>query len=192
MTLVPLSGPAIEPISLTDAKIHLRVDNDAEDTLIQSLITAARVHIEVSLSIAMIRQNWLWLLDAWPARRALPLPLRPVSAITSVRVIDAGGTAQTLPADAYLLDGRGNPARLVASKTGAWPKPGQVAYGIEISLEAGYGAATGDVPQPLRQALLLLVAHWFEQREPVEAGQEAVSLPDTVAALLAPYRQVRL
>jgi len=57
---------------------------------------------------------------------------------------------------------------------------------------AGYGAAASDVPQPLRQAVLLLVAHWFERREPVELGSALETVPMTVGGLLAPYRSVRL
>lgn len=192
MTLVPLAGPASEPVSLEEAKAHLRVDADAEDTLIQSLITAARVHVEVSLGIALVSQSWLWLLDRWPEGRIAEIPLRPVQAVSSVKVKDASGSPVTMPASNYLLDGRGNPARLIASGPAGWPSPGVAANGIEVELQAGYGPAGGDVPRPLRHAVLLLVAHWFERREPVEVGDEMVTLPEMVSELLQPYRRVRL
>jgi uncharacterized phiE125 gp8 family phage protein len=192
MTLVPIAGPTSEPVSLEEAKAHLRVDADSEDTLIQSLITAARVHVEVSLGIAIQTQTWLWILDHWPDGRIAELPLRPVQAVTSVRVRDANGTPVTMPASNYLLDGRGNPARLIASGPGSWPASGMAANGIEVELQAGYGSLAGDVPRPIRQAILLLVAHWFERREPVEVGDAIVTLPDMVSELLQPYRRVRL
>ena len=192
MTLVPIAGPTSEPVSLEETKAHLRVDADAEDTLILSLITAARVHVEVSLGVALLTQSWLWLLDRWPEGRIAEIPLRPVQAVTAVRVKDAGGTPVTMPASNYLLDGRGSPARLIASGPAGWPAPGMAANGIEIELQAGYGALASDVPRPIRQAVLLLVAHWFERREPVEVGDEMVTLPDMVGELLQPYRRVRL
>ena len=64
--------------------------------------------------------------------------------------------------------------------------------GVKITFTAGYGDAAGDVPEPLRQALLLLVAHWYERREPVVLGETAIQVPETVQSLLLPYRRVRL
>ena len=63
---------------------------------------------------------------------------------------------------------------------------------IEIAVTAGFGDAGSDVPEPVRQALLLLIAHWYEQREPVMLGGERADIPGTVAGLLAPYRPIRL
>lgn len=192
MTLVPVAGPTSEPVSLEEAKAHLRVDGNAEDTLIQSLITAARVHVEVSLGVALLTQTWLWILDRWPDGRIAEIPLRPVQAVTGVRVKDSNGTPVTMPASNYLLDGRGTPARLIASAQAGWPVPGMAANGIEIDLQAGYGAQAADVPRPIRHAVLLLVAHWFERREPVEVGDEMVTLPHMVSDLLQPYQRVRV
>ena len=74
----------------------------------------------------------------------------------------------------------------------AWPTPGRAANGIEIAFVAGYGAAAADVPAPIRQAILLLVAHWHEHREPVAIGDADAPVPPTVSDLLQPYRWVRL
>ena len=74
----------------------------------------------------------------------------------------------------------------------ALPAPGVAALGIEIQFTAGFGAAATDVPAPLRQAILLLVAHWYENREPVVAGIAATRFPDAVIGLLEPYRMRRL
>ena len=73
-----------------------------------------------------------------------------------------------------------------------WPKPGRIANGIEIAFTAGYGDAAADVPEPIRHAILLLVAHWHEHRSPFEVGHLAQPPPDMVAELLAPYRTMRL
>jgi uncharacterized phiE125 gp8 family phage protein len=64
--------------------------------------------------------------------------------------------------------------------------------GIEIAFTAGFGATAEDVPMPIRLAIKMLVAHWYEMREPVLAGEAGNALPLGVASLIAPYREVRL
>ena len=192
MALVLTSPPALEPVSIAEAKDHLRVDHSAEDAFIASLILTSRLHIEAALSLALIEQGWTWTFDAWPNRLALvTLPLRPVSSITSINTLDQDGAPTLMvPAD-YELDGNHVPPRLLR-KTNAWPKPGKSHAGIEISFVTGFGAAPDDVPQPVRHALLLLVAHWYEHRDPIEIGSDKTSVPDAVSNLLAPYRVARL
>jgi uncharacterized phiE125 gp8 family phage protein len=192
MPLILTSGPAVEPVALSEAKAHLRVDGAAEDTLIASLTVTARLHVEAAAGLALITQSWSWFRDAWPPGPALDLPLHPVQSIAAVRLYDAGGAATTLDPAFYFLDGAGTPPRLVCQAALAWPIPGRLANGVEIAFTAGYGPASADVPAPLRHAILLLVAHWYEHRAPVEAGAQPAPLPDMISGLLAPYRAVRL
>lgn len=192
MTAVLLTGPAVEPVTLDEAKAHLKVDHSYEDLLITSLITAARMHLELETRRVFITQTWLLILDAWPRRRALTLPVAPLQAVDSVTVYDDGDTPVIVDAATYFVDAASVPPRLVLRASGAWPKPGRAANGIEIQLTAGYGDTASDVPQPLRQALLLSIAHWYERRETVVIGSSAVPVPNSVAALIEPYRQVRL
>ncbi len=192
MTLVMTSGPLAEPVSVADAKAHMRIDSTAEDTLIASLIVTSRLHIEAALGLALLTQAWSYFVDAWPRSREIVLPLKPVQSITTVRVWAQDGTSQILSADAYTLDGDGKPPRLVLSRSAAPPAPGRSASGIEIAFSAGYGDAGTDVPAPIRQALVLLVAHWFENREPVRADAPQAEIPHMVTTLLAPYRGRRL
>jgi uncharacterized phiE125 gp8 family phage protein len=192
MPLVLTSGPAVEPVTLAEAKAHLRVDGTAEDTLIASLSVTSRLHVETAAGLALITQSWSYFLDAWPRGRALALPLRPVQNVSAVRLYDENAVVTALPPDSYLLDGAGSPPRLVRQGALVWPKPGRIANGIEVALTAGYGNAAADVPGPIRQAILLLVAHWYDHRSPVEIGHLAEPVPDMVCELLAPYRAVRL
>lgn len=193
MTLVmTTSGPLAEPVSVADAKAHMRIDSAAEDALIASLIVTSRLHIEAALGLALLTQAWSYFVDAWPRSREVVLPLKPVQAVTSVRVWSQDGTSQTLSADSYTLDGEGTPPRLVLSRSAAPPAPGRNASGIEIAFSAGYGDTGADVPAPIRQALLLLVTHWFENREPHRASASDTEIPHMVSALLAPYRGRRL
>ena len=155
MALVLTSGPAVEPVSLAQAKAHLRVDESAEDALIGSLITTSRLHIEAALDLALVNQSWTWSVDAWPSRKPLVMPLRPVSTVVSVSVLDGNDTAHAASPAQYLLDGNAVPPRLLWRNASAPPVPGRLAGGIEIAFVAGFGDAADDVPPPIRQALLL-------------------------------------
>jgi uncharacterized phiE125 gp8 family phage protein len=192
MATVLLSGPAVEPITLSEAKAHLRVDTSGEDSLIQSLIMASRLHIEAALDLALITQTWRHQRDIWPPSRVLILPQRPIQRITAVTLHDDEETSRTLDVDSFVLDGYANPARLVWRGHGAVPAAGMIANGIEIDFVAGHGDAPSDVPQPIRQAILLLIAHWYEHREPVEIGATATTIPAGVSELLMPYRRRQL
>ena len=187
MPLQLVSAPAIEPITLSEAKTHLRVDGATDDTLVNSLIVTSRLHIEAALSIALITQNWRLVLDCWPVGDTLNVPLRPLSAVTEVRVIDGQGVPKIIDAISYSVDLVSNVPRII-SRSGYWPMPGVRTSGIEIDVAAGYGDTTVDVPQPIRQALLLLIAHWYENREPAAIATPAARIPDTVGSLLEPYR----
>jgi len=192
MPLILTAGPAVEPVTLAEAKAQLRVDGSAEDTLIASLIATSRLHVEAAAGLALITQAWSWYLDAWPPGRAVALPLHPLLSIAAVRLYDEAGAVTTLEPGGYLLDGAGPHPRLVRLGAPAWPRPGRLGNGIEIAFTAGYGPAAADVPAPLRQAILLLVAHWYEHRTPLAEATAATPLPDMVAGLLAPYRAMRL
>ena len=192
MSLVLTSGPALEPVSLAEAKAHLRLETNDDDTLLQSLITTSRLHIEAALGLALITQSWSWMFDHWPRGERVVLPLRPVQAVTHVRVWRQDGTSQTLPADNFILDGQGNPARLLPVAPAALVEPGQPGNGIEIGFTAGFGASASDVPATIRHALLLLITHWYEHREPVEIGASVNAVPVMVSELLHAHRRRRL
>ena len=191
MGLVLTAAPAVEPLTVDEVKAHLRIDHSDEDMLLASLIASSRLHIEAALDLALINQSWSWALDAWPDPRALELPLRPVQSVEAIRVAAEDGTMVQLSPDRFLVDGASISSR-VLSTSESWPRPGIPALGIEVAFTAGFGDEPSAVPQPIRQALLMLVAHWYEHREPVAIGTEATRIPDTVSALLMPYRRVRL
>ncbi len=190
MALVLTSGPSLEPVTVAEAKAHLRLDGSAEDTLIASLILTSRLHLEAALGFALISQNWTLLLDAWPDG-AVTFPIRPVLSVVSARVLSATGTPTVLAASDYVLDGASLAPRLVRSGTG-WPQPGKAATGIEIAFTAGFGTLATDVPASIRHALLLLAAHWYEHRDPMEIGGNGANIPKAVSDLLMPYRAVRI
>jgi uncharacterized phiE125 gp8 family phage protein len=187
MTLSLIAPPAEEPVTLADARAHLRLDAVEEDALLQALVTAARTALEAETRRAFVTQQWRLTLDDWPSR-PIELPLAPVAEVTAVKVALLSGAMLTIDPAFYEVDAKGEPPRLAAKRGQAWPMPATRLAGIEVEFTAGYGDGAA-VPQPLKQALLLLVAHWFENRAPVGGGRE---LPLTVSALVAPYRRMRL
>jgi uncharacterized phiE125 gp8 family phage protein len=192
MALILTGGPAVEPVTLAEAKAHLRVDGSDEDMLISSLILTSRLHIEAALGLALITQSWSYFLDAWPRGTALKLPLRPVQSVAAVQLYAPNDAVTVVDPATYLLDGKNDPSRLVRRGPWVWPTPVRAANGIEIAFTAGFGDTAADVPASIRQAVLLLVAHWYEHREPIEIGAATVTIPHGVSDLLQPYRPVRL
>lgn len=184
MPLISTSPPAVEPLSLAEAKLHLRVDDAAEDTTIGSLIVAARRHVEQVTGLALIQQGWSLYLDRWPGMQVV-LPLSPLIAIADVWVYGEDDVGAAVDAAHWFADNVSRPPRLVLRSGRAWPRPGRTANGIEIAFSAGFGASPAQVPQPLRQAMLRLIAHWFDNRGDAAAPQSA-------EALLQPYRGIGL
>ncbi|MFM9943209.1 MAG: head-tail connector protein [Hyphomicrobiaceae bacterium] len=192
MSLVLTSGPALEPVTLAEAKAHLRLDSTADDALLQSLIITSRLHIEAALGLALITQSWSWTLDQWPKGQRLSFPLRPVQAVAHVKLWRRDTSSIIVPLTEFILDGHGNPARLVPAGLTPLSEPDRPVNGIEVAFTAGFGGAPADVPAPIRHALLLLITHWYEHRAPVEIGAAINAVPVMVSDLLHPYRRRRL
>lgn len=186
MTLILIDGPAVEPIPLAEMKAYLRVDDDGQDELIAGLVKAARLMVEAASRRILIEQRWRLTLDRWPQNRHVVLPLSPVMAIDDVQVFDASGAPAAVPADAIAPDLTGEPPGVTVSPS---PQPGRERNGIAIDLRAGYGASADSVPAPLRLAIKILVARWFENRGDVAGAQ---SLPAEALALVAPFQRTRL
>lgn len=191
MALVLTSGPAVEPVTVSEAKAHLRIDGNAEDALIASLVLTSRLHIEAAVDLALITQSWTLRLDAWPRGDCVEIALSPLQAVGAVRVKDTAGVPVTIPATSYLVDLASRPARLVWNNA-ARPLPGVRAGGIEIDFTAGFGDTPPSIPAPLKHAVLLLVAHWYEHRDAVEVGALSARVPDVVSDLIQPFRKIRL
>ncbi|MBL8560034.1 MAG: phage head-tail connector protein [Hyphomonadaceae bacterium] len=164
-----VTPPATEPVSLAEAKLFLRVDHDAEDGLIAGLVTAARELVEQSTGRALVTRR---LVETRNHAKGGPFrcAFAPVTAVHAVARdgVALGDTAWRLAVDAEHVIGAG-------------------AGEIAVEYDAGYGADAEDAPEPLRQAIRVIVAMLYESRE------KASPPPfDPVFALIAPYLRVRL
>lgn len=185
-----IGAPAIEPVSLVEAKSWLREDASDEDQLIQGLIVSARMTLEAYTRRFFVTQTWRLVCDAWPASVAstatLEIPFAPFQSVAAIRIYDANDVSQPLAPATYRAPPANLGGRIVF--TVAPPLPGRAADGIEIDVSVGYGALATQTPEPLRRAILALVAHWREKR-----GDDADDvLPRSVAQLAAPFRRERL
>lgn len=192
MSVTILTPPASEPVSLAEAKTLLRIDAADEDSLLASLIATARHTVETRTGRALITRSLALTLNRWPHKNVVRLPHPPLITVNSVEVADASGTVTPLAADTWHVDRAGLRARLLPAPGHAWPAPGAAVDGIRVAYDAGYGTNAETVPPPLAHAVLLLVAHWYENRVPVVLNGSAARIPATVDALIAPYRLPKL
>jgi len=186
MSSILLVPPAVEPLSLADAKAYLRVQHADDDGLIAALIAAARSHVEAATRRALITQGWRHRRDAWPADGRIAVLPAPLQALSAVRVYDEAGEAQALDLGNFVVDAVAAPG-VISFPPWSVPPPGRAQGGIELDIAAGYGDAASDVPAPFTLAIRMLLAHWYENRGVAAAGA-AAPMPAGVAALLAPYR----
>lgn len=184
----PLIGPAVEPLTRAEAKAFLRIDHDAEDALVDALIGAARRTVEAQTGRVLITQTWRFVRDAWPLSGVIAAPVSPLREILSATVTLADGSAADVPEGGLVLKSDRAPS-LIHADLSLVPAPGVSAGGISLTVRAGYGDAASDVPADLVQAVRLLLGHFYEHRD---GTGDAIRLPATVTALLAPYRVVRL
>ena len=186
MDLRLISPPAEAPVSLAEAKAHLRYLAGDQDALISSLVLAATAHLDGRSGIlgrAVVTQTWELRLDRFPARIELPLP--PLQSVTSIVYLDDTGSETTLDPAAYVVEPGHYHGRIRPAYGLTWPVPRDESGAVRIRFLAGYGDAS-DVPAPLKHAILLLVGHWWLNRE--AAGEEQFAHPMAVDALTLPYR----
>jgi len=197
MNLSIVTAPAIEPITLTEAKAFCRVDSDSEDTLITALITAARQWCENFTNRAFIEQSWRYSLDSqdeFPAVIRVPRP--KLVSVTHIKSYSLTNVASTVAPATYFADVHSTPGRIVLNDGQIWPTDLRAIDSLEIEYKAGYGATAADVPDNIRTAIKRIVATMFEHREEAAAllaGGSVYEFKDfTTATLLNPYRVFRL
>jgi|WetSurMetagenome_2_1015567.scaffolds.fasta_scaffold255427_1 uncharacterized phiE125 gp8 family phage protein len=191
MPLILTDGPLVEPVSVPELKAQLRIDSDDEDMLLSSLIVTARIHVEQNWGLALINQGWSVFLDQWPATPELRVPLFPICGVRALRIYNTDNLAMDIdPADC-VIHAETRSLRFISRANVDWPEALRETNGVEIAIEAGFGAAPNQAPEPIRQALLLLASWWYEDRDPMSSANQCIA-PPPVLALLSPYREFRL
>ena len=189
MTYALITPPTAEPLTLAEAKAHLRLDTDDENDLVSGLITVAREHLERSAGHCLLTQTWRLHLDSISEDGMISIARGPVQAIESLTVYDAEGDPSILPLDGHVLDGIRRPARLMLTQS---VKPGRAVNGIEIDFRAGFGDAATDVPDTLKRAMLTHVAQMFSCRGVVGLEDQPAFIPSGYDRLIAPFLIRRL
>jgi uncharacterized phiE125 gp8 family phage protein len=196
-----VAGPVNEPISEAQAKAHLRVDVGDDDDLISSCIVAARQTLESNYEIAIITQTWNLILDSFPGLQAFPwasmgqlgrnrpieIPKPPLQSVTSITYIDSTGTPAVFPLANCITDTATFVGRIGLVLGQSWPTVTlQPINGVVIRFVAGYGNDWPSVPAAIRQAMLLMVGHYYENREQVllEQRVRAIDIPRGVDDLM--------
>lgn len=192
MTSYLLTGPVGEPMTLAQIKAFLRVEDDAEDGLIEALLAAARIHVEGVTGRALLAQTWRVLLEGWPQTRVIRLPVSPLLELSEIRAYDAAGGVHQIDTDQFLPDGQAVPARIICPAPVAGSPELRDGNAIEIDYVAGFGTAPGQVPPDLVQSVRTLVAYWYENRDAVPVSGAGAAVPAGFERLVAPYRRVRL
>jgi len=193
MLLKEAAPPAPNPIPLSEFAAHLRLghgftDDGSEDALLDLYLRHAMAVVEARTGQALVARPYILQVAGWNRRGYLVLPLGPVTAIDSIRFVRAGGIVELSPGEWALEPGRTR-QRLTGARGGALRA---VPHGAlaELEFTAGHAPVWAEVPGDLRQAVLMLAAHYYENRHG-ELGEEA-ALPPAVAAILAPHRPARL
>ena len=167
-------------ITLAEAKLHCRVDINDDDALIAQLINAAVNHVEQITGWVTTPQSSQKLVKKIP--ETIRLPFWPVNAITAIEII--GATTQNV-ATSFDTDITERPAKVI---------PLSKSFGLEAgeTLRITYTAGELDIPDAMRQAVLILVAHWYENREAVVVGTITSEIGLGLNHLLSPYIARRL
>ena len=195
---VLVTPPTIKPITLTEAKAALDIAYADKDTLINGLIAAATSYLDGWTGIlgrALCEQTWRQDFDSFWA--CMPLPLFPVISITSVKYRDTLNVEQTVDAANYSLKENDLGGYVRFLSTYSAPSLYVESPAVSVTYKAGYANTgtdpnfTSTVPDAIKQAMLLLVRHWFDNPSSVIIGATVEKLPFAVDALLSPFRRIR-
>jgi len=193
MTLKIITAPTVEPILIAEAKKHLRVISNDEDTLITSIIKVARQVAENFTHRAIASQTLEYIIDDFP-EEVITLPMPPVESITSIKYKNSEGVETEWDNTKYIKFLDSEPAKIVPAYGESFPSFIPYPIGaVKIRYVAGYKTGGTDpniiIPEAIKQALLLLIGHYFENREILlERGHIPKTIPFSAEALLYSYK----
>lgn len=146
-----------------------------EDIQIQNMITVARRNVEALTNRVLITQTWDMEMDRFPSIDVIKMPLPPLQSITSINYYDTDGVESTFSNTLYQVDTLSFQGRIGLHDGEEWPTETlRTLNGVIIRFVAGYGSNTTDVPEEFRQAIMMLVGHYYENREITASGRNGV------------------
>jgi uncharacterized phiE125 gp8 family phage protein len=195
-SLTRQTPPAVEPVTLAEAKAHLRVDTSDDDSYIQNLVSSAREWVENYLDRTLIHTQWVMRFDKFPDSGIEPVELpRPpmvasgtATAVTVTFTQEAGPTSTYSTAE-YRVDRNATPGAILPIYGSTWTPHRQDDNAISVTWWAGYGATGASVPAAIRHAILMLVGHWYDgARSGVVVGSISKEVEFGVKSLLDSQR----
>lgn len=172
-SLTRVAGPLVEPVSVSEAKQHLRLDRDFndDDAYVQGLITASRFYAETYCDRTFVRSQWRMALDVFPPWD-IELPRPPIypGDTPVVTYIPSNAVYEPIPYDNFRIDRDSTPPCIRPQWNLYWPSARGAENDVIVTWWAGYGNGADSVPQPVKNAMMFMIAHWYGTREAVVQG----------------------
>ena len=188
--LVLNTAPTIEPVTLAEAKHQCGVaeELDHHDARLNSLIVAATRFVERAMGRQLINATWDLVLDRFPGgAEPILIPKSPLVSVTSITYLDTDGASQTWSSANYRVLTTKEPGHVALAYQIAYPALRGIESQVTVRFVAGYGATRLTVPEPIKQCILLLVGHWFKNREATITGTIQTTTELAVDSLIANY-----
>ncbi|MCX2695990.1 head-tail connector protein [Ochrobactrum chromiisoli] len=186
MTMFLVTPPVLEPVTVADARAFLRISTDSEDDILRRIIKTARELVKADTGLALIDQTWRLRVDRWPRSGRLALFKYPVKAVTAVVAYRCDGTAISMEPEEFMLQHGRRPQRVYMAQ---YPDA-QSFCGLEVDFIAGFGETGVEVPDALKQAILTLSAHLYENRAGLDGATS--ELPPMVGQMVDSWRRISL
>ena len=185
--ITEVTAPTAEPLQVSEVRRHLALDDSYYDDYLSSLVQVTRAQVQAHTHRQLVTATYDLKLDALPAgQQTLAIPYGQLQSITSISYTDTAGASQTWSSSNYDVSTAREPGTIRPGHGEVWPVARLEQEAATVRFVSGYGAA-GAVPQAIKQAMLLLIGHYFNNREQSIVGVTASEIPQGAAALLAPF-----
>ena len=183
MKLKRITGPATYPVTYEEVLRQCVIDNDTDFELLNEYIKRATDLIDgpYGIGVVMVSQVWEMALDSIPS--VIKIPIYPILSVDSIKYIDSNGDEQTVDSTVYRVDDYSNPPVICEEYGQSWPSHRNILNGIKIRFTAGFQSVPGD----LKQALCMIISHWYENRE-TASNKSFFDTPFGAQAIMEKYR----
>lgn len=211
MALKIKTSPSLEPVTLTETKGLLRIDDSNDDNLISSMITAIRQRAEEWTGRSFLTQTWILWLDQFPLRsgsqfnklneRVIVIPRPPIQSVVFIKTYDKDNISSVFDGNQYFVDTATTPGRIALNENSSWPTGLRKFSAVEVEFIAGYGSSASDVPEGIKQGMLQWIKLLFANKSKLYESDEStpgllemnrIPIPPLVMMLWEPYRLIQL